>query len=216
MGWASLPRSPHRFIAFCSGTNTNGTDGLWNAREGGHSLHRGCQHGRRAGLDGTGVDSHRNTCVCVQGNDRGCSRSESWVGDKKSKLSVGGWHQLKSSKDFGWDRIWWTEFGAHWGAVDGQCWRKLHVKRLSQMRLLRWGRLRVVHGHHLSQTTGQVVEKSRPNLRIYSLESREKASHLVHALVESRAILAEHVCVSWQGCCKAKMSFIILCIWEIK
>lgn len=64
------------------------------------------------------------------------------------------------------------------------------------MRLLSWGRLRVVHGHHLSKTTGQVVEKSRPNLRIHSLRSREKPSHLVHALVESRAILAEDVCVS--------------------
>lgn len=64
------------------------------------------------------------------------------------------------------------------------------------MSLLRWGRLTVVHGHHLSQTTRQVVEKSRPNLRIHPLAGREEPSHLVHALVESCAVFAEDVCVS--------------------
>jgi len=64
-------------------------------------MHGRGRRGSGAGLDGTGVDSHWNTCVCVQGNDWCCSRRESWVGDKKSKLSVGGWHQLESSKDFG-------------------------------------------------------------------------------------------------------------------
>lgn len=64
------------------------------------------------------------------------------------------------------------------------------------MSLLSGGRLGVVHGQHLSHTTGQVVKKSRSDLCINSLAGREKSSHLVHALVESCAVLAEDVCVS--------------------
>lgn len=107
-------------------------------------------------MHGAGVQRHGHSCVCVKGYDRRGSGAKRRVRDQKGELSIGGGDQLEAAKDFGRHGFGGAEFGA---AADGQRGRKLHVKRLRQVRLLGCSLLLIVHGHHLTHAAGQVVEE---------------------------------------------------------
>lgn len=114
----------------------------------------------------TGVQRDRHSRVCVKGYDRRGGGAKRRVRDQKGELSIGGGHQLEATEDLGGHRFGRTEFGA---AADGQSGWKLHMKRLSQVRLLGCSLLLIVHGHHLTHAAGQVVEEPRPHLRVHPL-----------------------------------------------
>lgn len=135
-----------------------------------------------------GVERNGHSRVCVKGDDRRRGGGEGRVGDQEGELSVGGGHQLEAAEDFGRHGVGGAEFGR---AVDGQRGRQLDVERLSQMRLLGRGLLRVVHGHHLAHAAGQVVEEPRPHLRVHPLRGGEETGDLVHALVETGSVFAQ-------------------------
>lgn len=143
---------------------------------------------RRAAVHRAGVERDGHSRVCVKGDDRRRSGGKGRVGDQEGELSVGGGHQLEAAEDFGRHGVGGTEFGP---AVDGQRGGQLDVERLSQMRLLGRGLLRVVHGHHLAHAAGQVVEEPRPHLRVHPLRGGEEAGDLVHALVETGSVFAQ-------------------------
>lgn len=90
-----------------------------------------------------GVDRSRHSCVCVKGDDGRCGGGEGRVRDQKRKLSISCGHKLKPTKDFGGEGLAGAEFGAHSSSVEGQCGWELHMERLSHMRLLGRGLLRV-------------------------------------------------------------------------
>lgn len=141
----------------------------------------------------TGVERNRHTCVCVKRDNRGRGGGKGRVRDQKSELSIGRGHQLEPAKDFGGHCLGGTEFG---GTADGQSGRELDVEGLGQVRLLGRGLLWIVHGHHLAHAAGQVVEEPRPHLRVHSVRGGQEAGDLVHALVESGSVFAEHGGVS--------------------
>lgn len=104
----------------------------------------------------TGVQRDRHSGVCVKGYDRPGSGAKRRVRDQKSELSISGGDQLEATEDFRRHSFGGTEFSA---AADGQRGRKLHMKRLGQVRLLGCSLLLIVHGHHLTHAAGQVVEQ---------------------------------------------------------
>lgn len=164
-----LPRPPHRLVALRACADRDRADRLRSPGEGRHAVDWGCYSGCRAAVHRTGVDCNRHSSVCVKGDDRGCGGGKSRARDQKSVLSIGCGHQLEPTKDLRGDGLGRTEFRAHGSTADGQSGWELHMERLSQVRLLGRGLLRVVHGHHLAHAAGQVVEEPRPHLRVHPL-----------------------------------------------
>lgn len=148
---------------------------------------------RRAAVHRAGVERNWHPGVRVKGDNRRRARGEGRVRDEEGELAVAGGDQLEAAEDFGGHRLGGAELG---GSVDGQRGRQLDVQRLRQVRLLRRGLLRVVHGHHLAHAAGQVAEEPRPHLRVHTLGGGEEAGHLVHALVEAGPVFAEDAGIS--------------------
>lgn len=212
----TLPRPPHRLVALRSSADPNRADCLGPPREGRHAVDWRCCSRCRAAVHRTGVNCNRHSCVCVKRDNRSCGGGKGRVGDQKSELSIGCWHQLEPAKDLGGDSLGRTEFGAHGGAADGQSGWELHMEGLCQVRLLGRGLLRVIHRHHLAHAAGQVVEEPRPHLRIHPLWGGQEAGDLVHALVESGSILAQNGGICWECCCggeKEKWRILVTCSW---
>lgn len=111
-----------------------------------------------------GVQRDGHSRVCVKGYDRRGGGAKRRVRDQKGELSISGGHQLEATENLGRYSFGRTEFSA---AIDGQSGWKLHMKRLSQVRLLGCGLLLIVHGNHLTHAAGQVVEEPRPHLRVH-------------------------------------------------
>lgn len=88
--------------------------------------------------------------------------------------------------------------------------RQLDVQRLCQMRRLPGGRRRrwrwwgVIHGHDLPQASREVAEQAGTDVGVDPLAGGEEPGHLVHALVETSPVFAQHRGVGAEGGCKAK------------
>lgn len=200
-----LPRPPHGLAALRAGADPHGADRLLGPPgEGRHPVNRRRCGRCRAAVHRAGVNRHGHSCVCVKRDDGGRGRSEGRVGDQKGELSVGRGHQLEPAEHLRGDSLRWAELGAHSGTADGQGGWELHVQRLSQVRLLGRGLLRVVQGHHLAHAVGQVVEEPRPHLGVHPLGGGQEAGDLVHALVESGSVFTQDGGICWERCCVGK------------
>lgn len=188
-----LPRSPDGLAALRAGAHSHWADRLGSPGEGRNAVDRRSSRRRRAAVHRAGVERNGHPGVRVKGDNRRRARGKSRVGDEESELAVACGDQLEAAEDFGGQRLGRAELG---GSVYGQRGRQLDMQWLCQVRLLRCGLLRVVHGHHLSHAAGQVAEEPRPHLRVHALGGGKEAGHLVHALIEAGPVFAEDAGIS--------------------
>lgn len=108
-----LPGSPNSLSALRTSADTDRADGLRNTDEWCHPMDWGWCCWRRAAVDRTGVDCHWYTCVSIQRDDWGWCWGECRVGNKESKLSIGGRHKLEPPENFRRQGFHGAEFGTH-------------------------------------------------------------------------------------------------------
>lgn len=160
----------------------------------------------------------RRGCAARVHRDHRAAGGERAAGYQEGKLSVCGRDELEAAVHLGSvgrrHAGWWRALTRrHW---DG------HVRRagdlhhwLSESRRRRGCGVclrRVVHGVQLGHAVGQVAEQPRAHLGVHALACGQKTRHLVHALAEACAVLAEHGGVRVQSSCKTRngvLSFIL-------
>lgn len=119
-------------------------------------------------------------------------------------MTVSGRDELETPIDFRGESFGRFQLARHRHRSGGGR-RQLDVQGLSQMCGLASRRgWQVVHGHDLPQASREVAQQAGSHVGVHPLAGGQEPRHLVHALIETSPVFAQHAGVSAESGCRKK------------
>jgi len=118
-------------------------------------------------------------------------------------LPVGGWQELETAVHLGRIGTWFAGQARERPRTAAR-WHQRWPKGCGWWQRGRRGVRRVVHGVDLGHAAGEVAQEPGAHLSVHTLAGGEEPRHLVHALAEAGAVLAQHRGVCAQRGCRGR------------